>query len=377
MKQGQYKTALARVDQLVATKPKDAQARFTKGVILTELNRPSEAIQVYQKLTEDYPALPEPYNNLAVIYASQKQYEKARDALEQAIHTHPAYATAHENLGDIYAKLASQAYDKALQLESPSMQAQPKLAALRDLTTTGGVPSAAPVALAAATPAKPAASAPVVTVAPKPLAPVAIVAPKPAAPTEPIAKASPVVAASKPVQVAAAAASKPIQIAAATQAVAVPAKPAAKPEAAASVAEAAKAPVVEKTSTKAAQKETKPEADSAASEVAAVSKAVHEWAAAWSRKDVRTYLGFYAKEFRTPNGQARNAWEDEREARITKPGPIEVGVVGLKVSIDGDTATARFRQAYSSTNLKTTSTKTLVLGRRGSRWQILQERVGA
>jgi tetratricopeptide (TPR) repeat protein len=366
MKQGQYKTALARVDQLVATKPKDAQARFTKGVILTELNRPNEAIQVYQKLTEDYPALPEPYNNLAVIYASQKQYEKARDALEQAIHTQPAYATAHENLGDIYAKLASQAYDKALQLESPSMQAQPKLAALRDLTTTGGVPSAAPVALAAATPSKPTASTPVVAVAPKP-----------AAPAEPIAKASPVVAASKPVQVAAAAASKPVQIAAATQAAATPTKPAAKPEPAAPATESTKAPVVEKTSTKAAQKETKPEADSTASEVAAVSKAVHEWAAAWSRKDVRTYLGFYAKEFRTPNGQARNAWEDEREARITKPGPIEVGVVGLKVSIEGDTATARFRQAYSSTNLKTTSTKTLVLGRRGSRWQILQERVGA
>ena len=55
MKQGQYKTALARVDQLVATKPKDAQARFTKGVILTELNRPSEAIQVYQKLPRTTP----------------------------------------------------------------------------------------------------------------------------------------------------------------------------------------------------------------------------------------------------------------------------------------------------------------------------------
>jgi len=361
MKQGQYKTALVRVDQLVTAKPKDAQARFAKGVILTELNRQNEAIQVYQKLTEDYPSLPEPYNNLAVIYASQKQYEKARDALEQAIHTHPAYATAHENLGDIYAKLASQAYDKALQLDSSGTQAQPKLAAIHDLTSVGGIPSATPTAVAALAP-RPPASAPVVAAASKP------------AVTEPVANASPVVTASKPVQVAAAAASKPVQVAVATQAAPTPAKPATKPEPAV-VADSAKPAAVEKTAAKAAQKETKP--DSAGSDVAAISKAVREWAAAWSRKDVRGYLAFYAKDFHTPNGQARNAWEDEREARISKPGPIEVGIVNLKVSIDGDTATARFRQAYSSTNLKTTSTKTLVLGRRGSRWQILQERVGA
>src|SRR2546425_9737176 len=73
---------------------------------------------IFTKLTQDYPELPEPYNNLAVIYASQGQYEKARAALEQSIRTHPSYATAYENLGDVYAKLASQAYDKALQLDS-------------------------------------------------------------------------------------------------------------------------------------------------------------------------------------------------------------------------------------------------------------------
>ncbi len=325
IKQGQYKTALARVDELVAAKPKDSQARFAKGVILTELNRPSEAIQVYQKLTEDYPTLPEPYNNLAAIYASQKQYEKARDALEQAIRTHPAYATAHENLADIYAKLASQAYDKALQLDSSNAQAQTKLATIRDMSGTGygrGMHAAAPVV----------ATAP----ASKPVA--AIVATPPAT----VTKAAP-------------GASKPIQVAAASP---VKSEPAAKP--------------AEKNN---AQKAPKPE--TASSDTATVSQAVRDWASAWSRKDVRAYLGFYAKDFRTPNGQTRRDWEDEREARIKKPGPIEISVASLKVSIDGDTATVHFRQAYSSTNLKTTSSKTLVLARRGSRWQILQERVGA
>jgi tetratricopeptide (TPR) repeat protein len=47
---------------------------------------------VFSKLTEDYPELPEPYNNLAVLYAQQKQYDKARTALEMAIRIHPGYA---------------------------------------------------------------------------------------------------------------------------------------------------------------------------------------------------------------------------------------------------------------------------------------------
>jgi tetratricopeptide (TPR) repeat protein len=84
-------------------------------------------------LTEDYPELPEPYNNLAVLYASQGQYDKAKQSLEMAIRTHPSYATAHENLGDIYAKMASQAYDRALQLDRSNATTQTKLAMIQDL----------------------------------------------------------------------------------------------------------------------------------------------------------------------------------------------------------------------------------------------------
>ncbi|MCF8177218.1 MAG: tetratricopeptide repeat protein [Sulfuritalea sp.] len=136
VKQGQHARALEQVDQFLAKKPKDAQGRFLKGIVLTEMNKPSEAVMVFTKLTEDYPELPEPYNNLAVIYAQQKQYDKAKQALEMAIRTHPSYATAHENLGDIYARLASQAYDKALQIDSSNSSAQNKLALIRDLMST-------------------------------------------------------------------------------------------------------------------------------------------------------------------------------------------------------------------------------------------------
>jgi tetratricopeptide (TPR) repeat protein len=128
---GQFEQAQARADAYLANRPNDAQMRFLKGLILTERNKTAEAITVFTKLTEDFPELPEPYNNLAVLYAGRGEYEKARESLEMAIRTHPSYATAHENLGDVYAKLASQSYDKALQLDGRNSTAQTKLSLVR------------------------------------------------------------------------------------------------------------------------------------------------------------------------------------------------------------------------------------------------------
>ena len=181
-KSGQHAQALEKVNRVLAAKPRDAQARFLKGLILTEQGNLRESITIFQKLTEDYPDLPEPFNNLAVIYASQGQYDKARSALEQSIRTHPSYATAYENLGDVYAKLASQAYDKALQIDSANTGAQNKLAMVRELVG-GGTRTARPAPVAAAAPAQ----APVAETKP---AAEAIAQAKPASkpPAEPAAK---------------------------------------------------------------------------------------------------------------------------------------------------------------------------------------------
>jgi tetratricopeptide (TPR) repeat protein len=156
-KQGHYAEALEKIETAITANPRDARARFLKGLILTEQNKPEEAIKVFTALTEDYPELPEPYNNLAVLYASQGQYDKARKALEMAIRTHPSYAIAHENLGDVYAKMASEAYDKALKLDRGNAAAQTKLAMIKDLFSESVVPGKgsppAPETVAAATPA--------------------------------------------------------------------------------------------------------------------------------------------------------------------------------------------------------------------------------
>ncbi|HEY1147984.1 MAG TPA: tetratricopeptide repeat protein, partial [Pseudoduganella sp.] len=154
LRSGQLPAALGRVDVALAQHPKDAQLRFLKGMILSEQGRSAEAIVVFQKLTEDFPELPEPYNNLAVLYAGSGQYDKARVTLERAIRTNQAYATAHDNLGDVYAKLASQSYDKAMQLaDSPSSSppAKSKLAMVRTLKAPASQTSAPGTAAASAT----------------------------------------------------------------------------------------------------------------------------------------------------------------------------------------------------------------------------------
>ncbi len=133
LRAGKWPEALVKADAYLTHKPTDPQMRFLKGVIQRNSGQQAEAIATFTKLTQDYPELPEPYNNLAVLYAGQNQYDKALAALEMAIRTHPSYATAHENLGDVYARLASQAYSKALQLDGANATVPPKLAIIREV----------------------------------------------------------------------------------------------------------------------------------------------------------------------------------------------------------------------------------------------------
>lgn len=326
-RQGQLDKALDRVNAYLATQPKEARGRFLKGLILTEQNKPAEAIKVFTALSEDYPELPEPYNNLAVLYASQGQFDKARNALEMAIRTHPSYATAHENLGDIYAKMASQAYDKALQLDRSNPTAQTKLNMIKELFSAGQRPPKMAMARADSAPktapaAAPAAKSPVA-------APAA--APAPAAPAPAAAPAAKVVVAA----------------------------PAAAPA----------TPPAPKTETAKPAPANNPEA---------VLQAVNNWAKAWSANDVSGYLAHYAPEFKTPGGESRKDWEEQRKARIAKPKKIQVVIESPKVTFsDQNHAKVTFRQNYRSDSFKAYGTKTLDMVKAGDKWLILHEQVGS
>lgn len=133
MAAGQWKPALERADAHLASNPRDAQMRFVRGVILSELQDTAGARAVFERLTEDYPELPEPYNNLAVLYASQGQLQRARTLVEAALAIRPDYATALENLGDIYLQMSVDAYQRAARLQPGNRNLGNKLTLSREL----------------------------------------------------------------------------------------------------------------------------------------------------------------------------------------------------------------------------------------------------
>jgi len=129
----QFDSAREKLAALSAQRPREPRARFLKGVVEFEQGHPDAAIAVFRSLIEDYPELPEPYNNLAVILAQRGEYESARSALEIAIRTAPGWSVPHENLGDIYARLAAAEYAQAAKFDKGNKTAPAKLALVRDL----------------------------------------------------------------------------------------------------------------------------------------------------------------------------------------------------------------------------------------------------
>lgn len=326
LRSGKLAEAMSGADQFLATKPRDLQMRFLRGVILAESGRSADAVAVFVKLIEEFSDLPEPYNNLAVLYAAQGQHEKARGVLEAAIRTNPSYATAHANLGDVYARLASQAYSKALQLDASQTDVQPKLALIKEIFAPTAGKSASQVVAATSV----AAPAPTRTTSPPP-PPVSAPAPAPAAATAPAPAPAP--------------ATSP---------------PAAVAPAPAASSRAVNGPVAV-----------------AGASPREVEAAVNDWATAWSAKNVQAYLSAYAKDFDPPGKMSRKAWEEERRARILGKARISVKLSGLSVTVDGLKAVAKFKQAYSADKLNVSSRKVLELVKSGNRWLIVREASGA
>jgi Flp pilus assembly protein TadD len=148
VKDRQFANAQTKLDLLLTQRPREPQARFLKGVVQTEQGQDAAAIATFTSLSEDYPELPEPYNNLAVLYAQKGEYESALIALESAVRTAPDWAVAHENLGDIYVRLGAAEYATAAKLDRANKAAAAKLVLARELIA----PTPKPAAASAVTP---------------------------------------------------------------------------------------------------------------------------------------------------------------------------------------------------------------------------------
>ena len=139
----------------------------------------------------------------------------------------------------------------------------------------------------------------------------------------------------------------------------------------AAIAPVAAAPI---TPTTPAASATTPSAPGAS--VGEVEGAVRAWAAAWSARDVDRYLAAYAPDFAPPGSQDRKRWAEERRARIADKTSISVTIEDLVVSINGQSANARFRQVYRADKLNNAGRKTLELERSGNQWLIRKESAG-
>ena len=151
---GQTASALERADRYLAVQPKDAQMRFLKSVVLADSGRTQEAQALLQQLTQEYPELAEPHNNLAALYAAAGDYGKARGELEETLRLNPNYAPAQENLGDVHVMLAGQSYAKAFRMEPASASLPKKIALVRQLVPSAGT-RAQPASAATTQPSTP------------------------------------------------------------------------------------------------------------------------------------------------------------------------------------------------------------------------------
>ena len=331
-REGKFIEALAKADVYLSSRPKDAQMRLLKGLVQRDAGKPTDALMTFVRMTEDFPELPEPYNNLGVIYADQNQLDKARTAFEMALRTNPSYSTAHENLADVYGRLSSAAYNKALQIDLSNAAVAPKLALVRQIVTLN--PTKLSAAQLAALPKLQPAQAPAAAV---PAAP-AQVAVAPARP-EVALKAAPLADQNnKPTREAAPAARKPAD----------EAPPAAQKP----------APLVDTTANR------------------EVEQAVQAWVSAWGAKDLKSYFAAYARDFDPAGKQSRSQWEEERRTRIEGKASISVKLTDVQTLVRGNTALVKFRQDYRANGIAISSRKTLEMVRQGNSWKIVREAVG-
>lgn len=375
LEDGRPDEAMKQLDRLLKRDSDNPEARFLKGLILVNQNKLEDSIAVFEALTKDYPDLPEPYNNLAVSYSALGRFDDARTALLAAITTHPSYATAHENLGNIYAMMAAEAYDQALVLDEENYAARDKLALMNELFSivpTGETLPPGATGKEEEAPSKSERSSPTPAAPPEEKAPTKFqkASPAPAAPPEEKApakfqKTSPAPAASPEedpeLSIPMTAEASPEE----DPELSIPMEAEALPEEDPELS----APVMAEVPS-----ETIQELNPAADLDRDLLSITESWARAWSNKDLDAYLDFYHTKFKPSKGLSRSAWEKQRRRRISKPRFIKVKISYPAVkSLGNERARITFVQSYRSNTYSDETRKSLDMERSEDGWKILRE----
>ncbi|MBF0158542.1 MAG: tetratricopeptide repeat protein [Magnetococcales bacterium] len=373
-----------QINRYLAKKPKEASALFLKGLILVERDKKADALRQFQQLTELYPEMPEPYNNLAVLYAEQGLLNEARQALLKAIKTHPSYGTAHDNLGDLYSKMASQAYSKALQLDRTNKAIEARLTPLTRLLSSVGGEVVAGSATAQASDQAAVCRDAIERVHGELLERARVQAHDELRHDMSQKIRQEIMAQTRQEMAEQLRNEAREQLRAELLA---QAREDAQERLRGEIEEKArpgnKTPPASALSPVASAKEAaataQGEQEIAARErnQIAVEEVVRHWVAAWSTKKVDQYLKFYGSGFRLPPPfRQRSEWEQKRSAVILKAQTIRIELDNLQVqSLDRKQARVTFLQSYWSDAYQDKTRKMLLLRQEKDGWKIVQETV--
>ncbi|WP_286237166.1 tetratricopeptide repeat protein [Neptuniibacter halophilus] len=328
---GQHQAALTAVEQRLQTQPDDYPSLFLKAVVLQNMGATAEAKPLLEGMLQQFPNQPEPYNNLALIYAEEGDLARAISTLQQAFMTHPSYARVQQNLKEIYATMASQAYSKALDLQQASA-AGPHLAMITEVEATAQPAQAhTPQAVAAQTaPAEPTKVTSATT-------------------AETLADSA-TEATQTPEQV------EVVEVAPATVVSTVtqesePEKPSATAQAQAPVA-----------------------ADNTKTAQAAITDHLRNWASAWRNQNHQNYVRAYTDEYRPSPSLTHDQWVAQRALRLSKPQYIKIELGEIQVNMLSEhLAEANFDQLYESDTYKDRVRKRIVLVKTRGEWKISLE----
>ena len=322
--QRDYSTALKQADDLLQNQPANFDASFLKAQILTSMKQPDAAISLYESLIQQSPERPEPYNNLAMLYAQKGDLETARQLLEKAIKTHASYATVYDNLSKVYVEMARDSYGKALKLNLAKQSV-----ALKGLNTAPVVVAASNVESAQTMQVAQAeikqATQPETTITTSEPESDEVLQPR----------------SSKPVEQQAVVINTPVQNKPVTKVQTVD-KPASKPVPA----------VIDKEE---------------------VVTTMQGWAAAWSAQQVDLYLSFYDEQYH-PVGVSRQQWLQQRRVRLKKPQWVQVTLNDIEVSDSrNDQVVVKLIQRYRSSGYQDKTKKQFLLKKTMDGWRILSE----
>ena len=335
---GNHRGAMSAINSFLANNPDSLEGQLTKSLVLNKMGQHKEAEALLKTSIRNNPNSPELYNNLAVLYAEQGNHGKAIETLLKAFSTHPTYAQVHQNLRELYATVASQAYNRALDIKDETET--PNLVMLRRAADSTPKPLNYEPAAVAMQPAQ-VATAPKTTVAtaavvkPAPVAKPEVIK-QPAAPVKPVTTVEPaVVEVTKPVT---------------------------------------KTPVNTVTAAPTKTQAPKPDTALEVQRIREAIAAVRSWASAWEQQNVDGYLDAYADGYRPGNGLSHQAWRAQRKQRLNKPSFIKVELSAVTARIEGDsTAVVSFNQAYRSNTYRDNTRKQITLKQSPTGWKIIKE----